>query len=146
MDKMQYPITSIIGVIGGAIAALFGGWSHSMTVLVIFMVADYATGLIVAGVFKRSNKSTGGALSSTASWQGLFRKIMTLIMVMVTAQLDTLIGTGFIRDAVVITFIANETISLVENAGLMGVPIPAPLTRAIEILQSKADKEDKDNE
>ena len=71
------------------------------------------------------------------------RKVMTLIFVLVAYRLDLVIGTNYIRDAVIIAFIANETISLVENAGLMGLPLPAVVTKAIDILQKKAEREDK---
>jgi toxin secretion/phage lysis holin len=143
LNWLPSPVAGALGVVGGVVSALFGGWSNSLTILVIFMLVDYGTGLVVAAVFQKSNKSEGGALSSSAGWRGLFRKVMTLIMVLVTAQLDALLGSGFIRDAVVIAYIANEAISLIENAGLMGVPIPPALTRAVEILRAKSEKEDK---
>ncbi len=62
---------------------------------------------------------------------------MTLIFVMVAYRLDLVIGTNYIRDAVTIAFIANETISLVENAGLMGLPLPDVVVKAIDVLQKK---------
>ena len=60
---------------------------------------------------------------------------------LVACRLDLIMGSDFIRDAVVIAFIANETISIIENAGLMGVPIPAAITRAIDVLNAKANQE-----
>ena len=60
---------------------------------------------------------------------------MTLVFVLVAYRLDLVIGTNYIRDAVIIAFIANETISLVENAGLMGLPLPEVISKAIDILQ-----------
>ena len=62
-------------------------------------------------------------------------------MVLVACRLDLVMGSNFIRDAVVIAFIANETISIIENAGLMGIPIPAAIMKAIEILKNKAESE-----
>ena len=99
------------------------------------------TGLIVAGVFHTSEKTPNGALESTAGWKGLCRKGVTLLVVLVACRLDLVMGSNFIRDAVVIAFIANETISIIENAGLMGIPIPAVITKAIEVLKSKAESE-----
>lgn len=81
--------------------------------------------------------------SNKAGWKGLCRKCMTLIFVLVAYRLDLVIGTNYIRDAVIIAFIANETISLVENAGLMGVPLPPVITKAIDILQKKTESEGK---
>lgn len=66
-----------------------------------------------------------------------------LDFVLVAYRLDLVIGTTYIRDAVIIAFIANETISLVENAGLMGLPLPAVITKAIDILQKKTESEGK---
>ena len=134
----------MIGVIGSTIAALFGGWDAALVTLVIFMGVDYLTGLVVAGVFHNSEKTENGALESRAGWKGLCRKGVTLLVVLVSCRLDLVIGSNFIRDAVVIAFIANETISIVENAGLMGVPIPGVVVRAIEILKKKAEAESED--
>lgn len=135
---------TIIGVIGGAISTVFGGWSTSMTTLLIFMGIDYITGLIVAGVFNNSPKTNSGALESRAGWKGLFRKCVTLLMVLIACRLDMVLNTTFIRDCVVIAYIANETISIIENAGLMGIPIPSVIVKAIDVLKSKA--EDVDDE
>lgn len=138
---MKSGITSVIGVIGGMIASLFGGWDAALVTLVIFMGVDYVTGLIVAGVFHNSEKTKNGALESRAGWKGLCRKGVTLLVVLVACRLDLVMGSNFIRDAVVIAFIANETISIIENAGLMGIPIPAAIMRAIDILKNKAESE-----
>lgn len=124
------------------IASLFGGWDAALVTLVIFMAIDYVTGLLVAGVFHNSGKTENGALESRAGWKGLCRKCITLLMVLVATRLDLVTGTNFIRDAVVIAFIANETISIVENAGLMGINIPPAITSAIEVLKKKSDSED----
>ena len=128
-----------IGLIGGLIATALGGWDVGLQTLVIFMCIDYITGILVAGVFHKSKKSETGTLESRAGWKGLIRKGVTLLIVLVAVQLDKVIGSTFIRDAVIIGFIANELISIVENAGLMGVPIPAVITNAIDVLQKKAE-------
>ena len=138
---MKEAICTGIGVVGSAIAALFGGWDAALVTLIIFMGVDYVTGLIVAGVFHNSEKTKNGALESRAGWKGLCRKGVTLLVVLVACRLDLVMGSNFIRDAVVIAFIANETISIIENAGLMGIPIPAAIMRAIDILKNKAESE-----
>jgi toxin secretion/phage lysis holin len=134
---MKHFLTSALGVIGAGIAAAFGGWGAGMTTLCIFMAVDYVTGLLVAGVFHASKKSESGRLDSRAGFKGLLRKGMILLIVLIAARLDILLNTTIVRDAVVIAFCANEAISIVENAGLMGVPIPAALRRAIEALEQK---------
>ena len=136
---MKEMILTVTGCLGAAIAAVFGGWSAGLTTLIIFMAVDYATGLIVAGVFHRSPKSDGGALESRAGWKGLVRKGVTLLIVLIACRLDVMLGVTYIRDAVVIAFIVNEALSIIENAGLMGVPIPAAITKAIELLKDNSE-------
>ena len=135
----QMSFCSVFGLIGGWIVTFFGGWDASLTTLLIFMGIDYLTGLIVAGVFHRSSKSKTGALESRAGWKGLCRKGVVLLIVLVACRLDIMIQSNFIRDAVVIAFVTNETISIIENAGLMGVPIPSVIIKAIEVLKKKSE-------
>ena len=140
---MKDGICTAIGVVGSTIASFFGGFDAALITLLIFMGVDYATGLIVAGVFHKSEKTENGALESRAGWKGLCRKGVSLLVVLVACRLDMIMGSNFIRDATVIAFIANEAISIIENAGLMGVPIPSVITKAIEVLKKKSEREDK---
>lgn len=112
-----------------------------MMTLLIFQGIDYLMGLIVAGVFKRSDKSKTGALESGAGWKGLLKKGVTWLIVLVAYRLDVVIGSTYVKDAAVIGFIVNETISIIENAGLMGLPLPAVITKAIEVLKQKSEPE-----
>lgn len=137
--KNSQIMSAILGILGAFFTTLFGGWDTGLATLIIFMAIDYLLGIIVAGVFKNSNKSESGALESRAGWKGLCRKCVTLLFVLIAYRLDLLIGTAYIRDAVIIAFCVNELISIVENAGLMGIPLPAVITKAIEILRDKAD-------
>lgn len=130
-------LMGVAAIAGGAISQAFGGWDAALITLLLFMAVDYLSGLIVAGVFRASDKSETGALNSIACWQGLLKKGMTLVIVLVAARLDIVLGTTFVRDAVVIAYIVNETISIVENAGLMGLPVPDVIMQAIEQLQGK---------
>lgn len=136
--KNSQLVSVLIGVIGAAFTTLFGGWSAGMTTLIIFMIIDYLSGLVVAGVFKQSPKSNSGALESRAGWKGLCRKGMTLLFVLIAYRLDIMIGTNYIRDAVVIGFCVNELLSIVENAGLMGLPLPPIIVKALDVLRTKA--------
>lgn len=136
---MKEGLLTAIGIVGSFIATALGGFDAGLVALVTFMGVDYVTGLIVAGVFKKSKKSDGGGLESGAGFKGLIKKGMSLLFVLIAVQLDRFIGTNFVRDAVIIAFISNELISIVENAGLMGVPIPAVITKAIDILNKKGD-------
>ena len=141
METKYFSFLAVIGAIGGAIAQAFGGWTSALTTLVIVMGVDYITGLIVAGVFHRSGKSKTGTLNSHAGFKGLCKKGVMLLIVLVAARLDIMIGTCFIKDCCVISFVCNETISITENAGLMGIPIPQVITKAIDVLKSKEEKE-----
>ena len=137
---MKNAICTAVGLTGSFIASLFGGWTASLTTLIIFMMVDYFSGLIVAGVFHNSPKTETGALESRAGFKGLIRKFMILIFVLIGYRLDVAVGTTYIRDAVCIAFIANELLSIVENAGLMGIPIPQVLTKALDVLQKKKEE------
>lgn len=138
-------LSGILGVIGAAFSTAFGGLTTGMQTLLIFMGIDYLTGLIVAGVFKKSTKSESGALESRAGWKGLCRKGMTLLFVLIAYRLDLMIGTNYIRDAVVITFAINEVLSIAENAALMGLPLPAVIVKALDVLKQKASFEEGNN-
>ena len=137
---MKVYICTTIGLVGSAIANMFGGWSAGMTTLLICMIIDYISGLVVAGVFKKSKKTESGALESRAGWKGLCRKGMSLLIILLAYRLDITIGSNYIRDAVIIAFIANEVISIIQNAGLMGIKIPAPIANAGDILIKKTEE------
>jgi toxin secretion/phage lysis holin len=138
---MKREICTVIGLLGGVITSLLGGWDTGLVTLVIFMIIDFFSGLVVAGVFKNSQKTESGALESGNCWKGICKKIMTLVVVCVAYRLDLVIGVNYIRDAVIIAFIANEAISIMENAGLMGLPLPAVITKAIDVLINKENTE-----
>lgn len=138
-------VCTAVGAVGGAIAKALGGWDNAVITLIIFMVIDYAMGLIVAGVFKNSEKSENGGLSSRVCWTGLARKVITLLFVIIAYRLDLMLSTDYIRNGVIIGFCASELISICENAGLMGVPLPAVITKAIDILKSKSEDNDHDD-
>ena len=139
ITSFKVVMLGILGAVGAFFSSLFGGWDSALTTLVIFMAVDYGTGLLVAGVFKKSSKTESGALESRAGWKGLCRKGMTLLIVLIAARLDLAMGSNFIKDAVVIGYIANETLSIVENAGLMGLPIPTVISKAIDALQNDSE-------
>ena len=136
---MKAIILSISGAIGSIIAGAFGGWTASMTTLLIFMALDYITGLICAGVFHASPKTETGTLESRAGWKGLCRKGVILALVLVAHRLDLAMNANYVRDGLCIAFIVNDAISIIENAGLMGLPIPAILTKAIDVLKKKGE-------
>lgn len=133
------------GVIGSLITSLFGGWTIALETLLIFMLIDYLTGLTVAGVFHKSSKTNNGGLESCAGFKGLCRKVGILVCVLVAYRLDLVMGMTYLKDVVCIAFIVNESISIIENIGLIGLPIPKQLTKAIEILKERSEKTDDQN-
>ncbi|CUX60193.1 Holin family protein [Clostridium sp. C105KSO15] len=135
---MKHILYTLIGIIVNIITTLFGIWNVSISTLILFMVIDFFSGLAVAGIFHNSQKTGTGTLESKAGWKGLCRKCMTMLFVLIAHRLDLSLGTSYIRDTVIIGFTANELISIVENAGLMGLPLPAALVKAIDILNKKS--------
>lgn len=134
---MKETICTVIGMIGGFIAALFGGWDSALVTLIIFMAIDFATGMIT-GAMGKSKHSTSGKLSSRAGWYGLAKKCCILMLIIVAVRLDILLGTTYVRDAVCIGFCVNELLSIVENTSLMGIPYPPAIKNAIEVLQKQS--------
>lgn len=131
-----------VGAMFSAIVSYFGGWDSSLTTLVIFMGIDYITGLLVAAVFHKSPKTETGTLESRAGWKGLCRKGVTFLIVLVACRLDIVAGTTFLRDAAVVAFLINEALSIIENAGLMGIPIPEVIINAVDTLKNKSESHD----
>lgn len=138
---MKNVVVSVIGAVGSCIAAALGGWDAALITLVSFMGIDYITGFVVALVFHKSNKSKSGGLESRAGLKGLCKKCMVLLLVWVANLLDAQMGSNYIRDAVCIAFMANELLSIVENASLMGLPIPKVITDALDVLHAKQQQE-----
>lgn len=137
MREMFYTI--MVGI-GSALSYFIGGVDTMFIVLCVFLLVDYISGVIVAFVFKNSTKTETGKLNSSVSFKGLCKKFFVIVLVGVAHFLDIALGTNFIRGGVVVAFISNETISIIENAGLMGIPIPATLKKAIDILQEREEE------
>lgn len=128
---METVIKTLTGITGATISFLFGGWTQLMTVLVVFITIDFILGLSLA--------AKEGRASSHELWLGVTRKIGTLAIVAVAHLLDTVIGDAhLIRDAAIFFYLAGELLSLIENAGQLGVPIPPVISRAVEVLRGKA--------
>lgn len=129
-------------MISSFILYLIGDISMPFIILITFMCIDYITGLLLAGIFKKSCKSKIGGLSSDIGLKGLCKKGLVLLMVIVANLLDLALETNYIRNVVIIGFMTNEVISIIENVGLMGVPIPKVINNAIDILKGKGEQQD----
>ena len=144
MDAAQIKNGALAAVaaVGAFIANALGGWDALLKVLVVMMAADYITGLVVAGLFRRSNKSESGALDSNAGFKGLAKKCAILLLVYIAVLLDGATGAHYVRSAVLLFFIGNEGLSLLENIGLMGVEYPAFLKNMLQALHDKGNDGD----
>jgi len=134
---MKQFFCTVSGCVGAAISWAFGGLDAAMAALLVCMAVDYASGSIVALVFHKSTKTESGSYNSMYGLKGLCKKGLMLLFVLVAVQIDRLLGTSYVRDAVCIGFCANEVLSIIENLGLAGIPMPEAVMKALEQLQSK---------
>ena len=133
-DKM----IRILAAALGAIAGFFGEWSAALTILVVMMAVDYATGIMLA-ISGKSPKTEGGGLSSKIGFIGLAKKGFIMLIVLIATLLDKAIGnTAMIfQTATTFYYIANEGLSILENADLMDVPFPAFIRDRLETMREK---------
>lgn len=130
-----------MSAIGGVFVVLFGGWDSSLQTLIICMGVDFLTGIIVSSVFKKSTKTETGAYASSIGFKGLMKKMVMLLAVLLAVQVDILTQSGgYTRTAVILFFIANEGLSIIENMGLMGIPLPDIMKNAFDALKKKTDE------
>ena len=127
-----------IAAAAGAAAGLLTRMPMALRLLVLLMVLDYLSGVGVA-LLGKSPKSEGGALSSRAGFVGLARKAMILVIVLLAAVLDQLTGSAACTGAATMFYIVNESLSILENAVLLGVPVPQRLRQTLDVARLAAD-------
>lgn len=134
-------VFKLLAGVAGAIAGLFGEWNTMLTILVVMMAADYISGWIVAWCGK-SPKTESGGLSSKVGFIGLAKKGFIMLLVLVATMLDRAIGggTSIFQSSLVLYYIANEGLSVLENAALLGVRFPDKLRKALETMREQEDK------
>ncbi|MDE4542251.1 phage holin family protein [Thermoanaerobacterium sp. R66] len=131
---MKYEnIFKTITAFGGALASyLFGGWSALLGILLVFVIFDYITGVIAAGM--------EGKLNSSIGWKGISRKVMIFVLVAMAHLVDTTLGdSNVFRDATIFFYLANELLSIIENTGRIGLPVPDAIQKAVAILKGKGE-------
>ena len=140
MKEFWNGIQLVFAVIGGWLGWFLGECDGLMYALIAFVIADYVTGVMCAVSDKR--------LSSKVGFKGICRKVLIFVLVGMANILDMhVIGTGCVlRTAVLFFYISNEGVSVLENAGHLGLPIPAKLLDVLEQLHEDAEQEDIDNE
>ncbi|MEB9842301.1 MULTISPECIES: phage holin family protein [Bacillus cereus group] len=130
MDRIDVLLKTFIATFGGFCGYFLGGWDATLKVLVIMAAIDYITGVVAAGY--------NGELKSKVGFKGIAKKVVLFLLVGASAQLDAALGiNSAIREATIFFFMGNELLSLIENAGRMGIPLPQALTNAVEILGGK---------
>ena len=132
-------ILAAVTAIGAGLLSLLGGWDGMLRTLVICMAVDFVTGVAVAAL-GRSDKSETGRISSNSALTGLMKKGFELLVILIAAQLESVTGFDYIRNVVLCFFIGTEGISILENGGLLGVPLPAGMKRWFEALRDRADE------
>ncbi len=138
-DKIKY----IVCVIASVTVKLLGGWDLWLGALFTVIGIDVLTG-IIKSILMHSNKSESGGLSSVSMFRGGIKKIFIMLMVALGTVLDTILSPNeeYIRIMVVSYYIANESLSILENVGACGVPLPKALYRILDSLKD-TDKEKK---
>lgn len=146
MIKVTDWIVGAAAAVAGFVTGIYGGWTQGTQVLVILMVIDYILGC-ACGLWGKSPKTESGHFLSQVAFKGLLKKAVEMLVILVAVQLDKAIGvkTGndvnMFRTAAEFFYIATEGLSIVENAGLLGVPIPKGIKNALEALRDKNDGE-----
>ena len=137
MKEIWNWIQLALSAVGGALGWFFGGMDGLIYALLVFVIADYITGVMCAIADKN--------LSSEVGFKGICKKVLIFVMVGIGHIMDTyLIGNGeVLRTAVIFFYCSNEGVSMLENAGHLGLPIPAKLKEVLEQLHDRSEKEDK---
>ncbi|AVF22797.1 phage holin family protein [Paenibacillus larvae] len=120
---------------GASVSYFFGGWGAALDILLLVVIIDYLTGM-VAGFIE-------GGLKSKVGFVGIARKVGIFVVVVIAHKVDALLGQShFLRDTAVIFYIVNELLSILENCGRVGVPIPPALREAIQVLKKKSEQKE----
>ncbi|MBG9794467.1 MAG: phage holin family protein [Paenibacillus dendritiformis] len=136
MERLDVLLKSAFAAAGGTAAFLFGGWPALLQVLLIIVAIDYVTGVMAAGA--------EGRLRSSIGLMGIARKVFIFFVVAVAHQVDSVLGDQhLLRDATIFFYLANELLSIIENGGRLGVPLPPVIKQAVEVLRGKGEIRDK---
>ena len=131
-------ILIVMSAVGGFIAEHLGGVDKMLIALLIFMLIDYITGLAVAFLFHKSTKTKNGRASSQEGFKGIARKMCIIALIVLAHELDCLMKIDYTRSLVILFFLGNEGLSILENMGLMGVPYPEFIKKALEVMKDKS--------
>jgi toxin secretion/phage lysis holin len=130
--KLSIIFNSITTGAGALIGFLYGGWSMALTVLLTLVILDYLTGWLASAV--------EGKLSSAVGFKGIIKKVTIFVIVAVAHLVDGYLNAGAVLiNASIFFYAANELLSIIENSGRIGLPVPTLLKKAVEILKEKSE-------
>lgn len=140
MNYFKSFILILFASVGSILTQWLGGWDSFLKALIMFMVVDYITGIAVAFIFHASAKTKNGGASSKECFKGIVKKICIIALVGVAVSVDNISGTHYLRSATIFFFLGNEGLSILENVGLMGVPYPEFIKKALEVIKNKGEE------
>lgn len=143
--KLKYIIELIISSLGAFIINIIGKPTDELMILLMLMVIDLITGTLVSAVWHKSSKTKSGKLSSRVMFKGIVKKILTLVIVVISYQLDILLKVNIIRYIVIITLIIEEILSIIETITLTGLKVPAIISKGLDILERRLTDEFSDS-
>ncbi|RJG26719.1 holin family protein [Paenibacillus thiaminolyticus] len=130
MERLDLVLKTAFATSGGIASFLFGGWPALLNVLIVVVAVDYVTGVMAAGA--------EGKLKSSIGLIGIARKVFIFMVVAVAHQVDSVLGDQhLLRDAAIFFYLANELLSIIENGGRLGMPLPPVIKQAVEVLRGK---------
>ena len=133
--KVKQVISLVIGTLTTGLFKVIGAPTQDLKILLLLMVIDLIVGFTVSAVWHKSSKTKSGKVSSKVMFKGIVKKILTLVLVVVAYQIGILLGYDVIRHVVIIAFIVQEIISIIENIAITGVKAPDIITKALDILE-----------
>lgn len=138
---MKNLILALGAGIGSIISHTFGGFDSFLKALIMFMIVDYITGMAVAFIFHKSNKTKNGGASSAVGFKGIVKKLCIFMLIALAVRVDEINGAHYVRNATIFFFLGNEGLSVLENLALMGVKYPAFLQKALEVIKEHGEKD-----
>lgn len=131
MEHLGILLKFLVAIGGSIVSYLYGSFDSILMIFTVLVIIDYVSGLLASGI--------DGKLSSQIGYKGIAKKIMIFALIAVAHFIDQLVGNNhLIRDATIFFYMANEILSIIENAGRLGIPVPGFLKKAVALLQNKS--------
>lgn len=135
--KIKSIVSFITGTIGSLLINLIGKPTDDLLILIILMNIDLVVGFLISAIWQKSSKTDSGKLSSRVMFKGIVKKFLTLVILVISYQLDILLAMNVIRHIAIIAFIIEEIVSVTENIAITGIKIPAIISKALDVLEKE---------